>query len=88
MWRPRISEIKEFLDDLVPPYVPPKFDRLPPVQREGRKTYEELQAECARAGLVFGGKSRIAAPESIKEFREKFGITPEQWNAIPDAKHG
>ena len=83
-WMPRISEIREFLDNMMPAEVPPKFDQLPPVQRAGRKTYEELQADCARDGLIIGGKPRRATQESVKEFREKFGITPEQWNAIPD----
>ena len=95
-WAPRISEIKEELERLMLPIRREEERqerereyrryREQPVSRTHRPAYEELKADCAEDGLILGG--RASTRESTKEFRERLGISAEQWNAIPDAKHG
>lgn len=86
---PRISEIKEFLDGLMPKGTPPRaypvFERLPAPDRSKRLSYEELQARCHAAGLYIGQRGRQQArAEDTAAFRDKWGISNEAWNAIPD----
>ncbi len=52
-----------------------------------RKTYEELQAECAAVGL-FIGQDRAGKVSAMKaeDIQAKYGVTKEQWDAIPNAK--
>ena len=50
-----------------------------------KKTYEEIVAECRAMGLMIG-HARHASQTSVAEFCEKFGITPEQFDALPDSK--
>lgn len=57
----------------------------PPIQdRSKRKTYEQIVEECRAAGIMIGPKGKSGV--DIGEFRNKHGISLEQWNAIPDAK--
>lgn len=52
--------------------------------KRSRKTYEQLQAELAEAGIFIG----LGPPQKaidIAAFREKHGISQEQWDAIPNA---
>lgn len=51
-----------------------------------RKTYEQLQAELAEVGIFIGSRWATAKPVNINEFREKYGITQDQWDAIPNAR--
>ncbi len=54
--------------------------------RRERKTYEQLQAECAAVGLFIGqGRNGLKAMKA-EDIREKYGVTKEQWDAIPNAK--
>lgn len=48
-----------------------------------RKTYEQLQAELAAAGIFIGKKNN--EPVKVDEFCQKHGLSKEQWDAIPDA---
>lgn len=47
-----------------------------------RPTYEELIERCRRDGLPIGGKA--AEPFDVKDFREKYQISEDDWNAIPN----
>jgi hypothetical protein len=49
-----------------------------------RKTYEQLQAELAEVGILIGDQPK--KPVDIGAFRAKYGISLEQWNALPDVK--
>lgn len=64
----------------------PVFKPLPEPERKARPTYEELKRRCHEAGLMIG--VRQETPEQVaaqtKIFREKFQITDEQWNQIPN----
>lgn len=51
-----------------------------------RKTYAQLVEECRAAGIMIGPKGSGAV--DVGAFRQKFGISQEQWNAIPDAPKG
>jgi hypothetical protein len=55
----------------------------PPVDRTGRKTYEQIQAEFAAVGIFIGG-ARALPKETAATVKAKLGLTDEQWNAIPD----
>lgn len=47
-----------------------------------RPTYEELVERCAKDGLFIGPKGvERVNPENV---REKYGISQDQWNAIPN----
>lgn len=58
-------------------------DQLKITDRRERKTYAQLQAKCAEAGIFIGNAQK---PFDAKAFRESHGLTQEQWDAIPDAK--
>lgn len=49
-----------------------------------RKTYEQLCEECRAVGIMIGPKGRTAV--DVGDVRTKWGISQEQWNAIPNAK--
>ena len=49
-----------------------------------KKSYEQLVSECREVGIMIGPKG--CNPIDLGAFRQKFGITEDQWNAIPDAK--
>lgn len=51
-----------------------------------KPTYEELQRRCADAGLMIGPKSHRFQPIAPEAFCEGYGISKEQFDAIPDAK--
>ena len=57
-----------------------------PVNRETRKTYEQIQAELAEAGIFIGEGKAGPVPMKVADIQEKYGITKEQWDAIPNAK--
>lgn len=90
---PRISEIKEFLDGLMParpmPRAYPLLPALPEPDRSTRPTYEELQARCARDGLFIGQAKSPMRNEEIaraaEEFREQNNVSDDVWNSIPNA---
>ena len=84
---PRIAEIKEYLDAQLPRPRPEYLPRLSEPDRQQRPSYAELQERCARDGLIIGKRGRKNSVEKeISEFREKFGISQQAWNSIPDAK--
>lgn len=96
-WYPTVAEVKRACEELAAPL----RDRLAREKREQqqlaerktlalthqkrRKTYEEIQAELAEKGMFIGGKSASAAPVNVAEVQEKYGITKDQWDAIPNA---
>lgn len=59
-------------------------ERLAIKSHRPRKTYEELKAELAEAG-IFIGRGRPQKAIDIAAFREKFNISQEQFDAIPNA---
>lgn len=50
-----------------------------------KKSYDELVADCRARGLMIGGKERVHKT-SAAEFCKTFGISREQFDAIPNAK--
>ena len=96
-WAPNLAELRQALDIAALPYIRAlERDRQIHQQLEERKllagpakprkTYEELQAELADVGIRIGNRGATAKPTNIKEFREKYSISQEQWDAIPNAK--
>jgi hypothetical protein len=89
---PRLSEIRDFLEELMGPIYREdarqenRFLPEPIPDRSKRKTYVELVELCAKDGLHIGPKGTEFGAKEIAEFREKFGISYAQWNATPDAK--
>lgn len=55
----------------------------PPVDRSGRKSYEEIQADFAAVGMYIGGAPPTPT-ESAASLMAKYGISEADWNAIPD----
>jgi hypothetical protein len=51
-----------------------------------KPTYEELQRRCAEVGLAIGPKSSTIKTIAPEAFCEGYGISKEQFDAIPDAK--
>jgi len=49
-----------------------------------RPTYAELQARCAAVGLYIG-KQAAAPPIDPTAIMEKYGVSQEQWDALPNA---
>lgn len=96
-WLPNIAEVKGFLDDTVESInanakrdrdLREQFARRAEFEeternRASRPTYDELAADCARRGIFIGPVKRATSAAEIKDFRERHGITQEQWNAIP-----
>jgi hypothetical protein len=56
----------------------------PPVDRSGRKSYEEIQAEFAAVGIYIGSARPATATESAASFKAKTGISDAEYDAIPD----
>lgn len=57
----------------------------PPVHRENRKTYEQLQAECAEVGIFIGAGRAVPPKIDGEAIRSKYGVSRETWDAIPNA---
>jgi len=53
-----------------------------------RKTYEQLQAELAEVGIFIGKDRNGPKAMKVEDFQHKYGITKEQWDAIPNAPKG
>lgn len=51
-----------------------------------RLTYEQIQAKFAEVGIEIGRKSKGAV--DVGAVRKRFGISQEQWDAIPNAVDG
>ena len=95
-WSPKLSEIRDALEIAWAP-VKRHIEREKAIEAQlaerklleaptkPRPTYEELQARCAAGGLHIGpkGSGPRMAPAA---FKTKYGLTEEQWNAIPNAK--
>jgi hypothetical protein len=94
---PRISDIAEFLEEEMAPIrrqqernrlAEERTRALPaPIDRSKRKSYEELKVMCWEKGLKIGKETQNIKPLTPKEidgFKEKFEITNEEWDAIPD----
>lgn len=95
-WLPTVFEIKEECEAIMAPRRREE-ERLareeerkktlpPPVDRTSRPTYAELVERCQADGLMIGPRRVVGGGVSPAEVREKYGISQEQWNAIPDAK--
>jgi hypothetical protein len=56
---------------------------LEDIDRHSRKTYQQLVEECRARGIMIGpdGQSDIDVTDIL---RKKYGITDEQWDAIPN----
>ncbi len=53
-----------------------------------RKTYEQLQAELAEVGIFIGQGKAGLKPMKAEDIQAKYGVTKEQWDAIPNAEVG
>jgi hypothetical protein len=99
-WAPRLAEIRHALEVAMGPIRRreelegrerqakaqiAERQRMLPSPDKPRKTYEQLQAELAEVGIFIGNRGATAKPVNVKEFREKYGISQEQWDAIPNA---
>lgn len=90
-WLPSIAEVRAACEEIEAPRrrQVERDERIKrqladrEVDRTGRPTYEELIARCAAVGLHIGPKQ--SAPVDLNAFLEKFKISKEQWDAIPDA---
>lgn len=89
---PRLSEIAKFLEAEMAPIrrqqerdSRPLMLPQPPIDQTKRKTYEELQAICARDGLIIGRKKPENRERYARDFRAKHDISDAAWDAIPDA---
>lgn len=51
-----------------------------------RPTYEELQRRCAEVGLYIGPKGSRLPPVDPAQIQKKYGVSKEQWDAIPNAR--
>lgn len=96
-WAPRLSEIRQALDaEMVP--IRKRAEReewnrqaakqiaarqpLQITDNRQRPTYEELVERCAKDGLFIGPKGvERVSPAKV---REKYGISQEAWDAIPN----
>lgn len=93
-WAPNLAELRMAIDiEMAPILRQIERDKIAaehrmalPAPMAKRKTYEELQAELAEVGIYIGSRGATAKPVNIKDFRDKYGITDEQWNAIPNAR--
>jgi hypothetical protein len=93
-WPPTIAEIREACDARVRPAVAyvDEWEQRSRLQLEERlrlehfkgpkETLEETKADMIQRGFKWGGKVEIT--ETADQVCHKFGITTEQWDAIPD----
>lgn len=93
-WLPTVAEVKKACDELWGPWRYAQeweagarrqiADRqtLAIADHRPRKSYEQIKAEFAAIGIYFDKKSK---PIDVGAVRQKFGISQEQWDAIPDA---
>ena len=56
----------------------------PEIDRSRRKTFGQIQAEFAKAGINIGERGRSVPSEDPEAVRIKLGLTVEEWNAIPN----
>jgi hypothetical protein len=93
-WLPTIAEIKSACEDIEGPrrrsrewesgarrQIAERSATAIEDQRP-RKTYEQIAAEFAEAGLIIGPKSNPAAATDLSDFLARHGVTREQWDAI------
>jgi hypothetical protein len=62
-----------------------EIDRME-ADRERRPNIEELKAKYGETWGI-GSGSRAAPSDHVGAFRQKYGISDAQWNAIPNAKY-
>lgn len=92
--RPSLAQLRHVLEDLAQPYYrreernSRKSLPEPEIDRSNRPTYEELQARCAKDGLLIGKKYQ-GSLDPIREadkLKRELGITEQQWAQLPDRK--
>jgi hypothetical protein len=59
--------------------------RMLEAQPAPRQTYEEFKAEMAARGMPIDRNNPMTHGENPDDVMKKYGITREQWNAVPDA---
>lgn len=96
-WLPTIAEIKEACETIEAPRRAAAareraaLDQLAAralleSPRDERPSYDELKARCAAEGLYIGGGKPALAEVDIEAFRKQYGVSKDQWDAIPNAK--
>ena len=60
-------------------------ERLRIEHQRPRKTYAELKAELAEVGIFIGLGMKGPRAMKAEDIRTKYGVTKEQWDAIPNA---
>ena len=58
-------------------------DRLQITDNRPKKTYQQLVAECRALGIMIGPDGPRQAVD-VGEIRSKYGISQDQWDAIPN----
>jgi hypothetical protein len=96
-WLPAVAEIRDACEDLVrTTKYAREWEAQARAQIAGRealaiehhrpkKTYEQLVAECRAVGIMIGPKGPSHAVD-VAAVRQKYGISQEDWDAIPNAK--
>jgi tryptophanyl-tRNA synthetase len=94
-WMPTVGEVKRACEDHYGPTrralereaaerkVLEERRQLAITDGRPRKTYEELVADCRARGLMISGGKRSAV-ETIDAFLAEYGVTREQFDALPD----
>lgn len=87
---PSISEIREMLEAQCPPPLPPEHHPMPRIEGPPRVrlTREELEQKYGPGwGLKYAQeKAKSSWGMDPKSLMALGGLTPEQWDALPDAK--
>lgn len=97
-WAPTLSEIRQALEvEVVPMRRAMEREAMERRQIAERKqlaiahdkprpTYEELVQQCADVGLQIGKQSKTGGKLAPRDFMERYGVSREQFDAIPNAK--
>jgi hypothetical protein len=91
-WLPTVAEVKDFCEArMIPRRMQAQGlrqleerEQLAIEHQWPRKTYAQLCAECRAVGINIGPKGPSHAVDVVA-VRQQYGISQEQWDAIPDA---
>jgi hypothetical protein len=92
-WLPNVAEVKDFCEARMRPkrmqaqglQQIEEREQLAIEHQRPRKTYEQLVAECRAVGINIGPKGPSQAVD-VAAVRQKYGLSQEEWDAIPNAK--
>lgn len=96
-WLPTLADIKEACDALMPSAEIAKMQKQAREQiaeretlalADGRpkKTYQQIVEETRAMGIPIGRDGgKTPTGDTLADFFTKYGVSPEQWESIPDA---